>query len=58
MGPTASSRVISVHCMRQSIRDALYVIIFEAETPLGQAFDILLLLLILASVVSTSLETV
>ena len=45
--------------MRQvGVRESLYVIIFEAETPLGQAFDVTLLLLIVASVTTTCLETV
>jgi hypothetical protein len=40
------------------LRHTMYVIIFEAETACGQAFDILLLLFILASVALTMLETV
>ena len=41
-----------------TVRDALYVIVFEAETPAGLAYDVALLVLILGSVVSTMLETV
>ena len=40
------------------LRERLYVIIFEAETPAGKAFDVALLLLILASIVLVSLESV
>jgi len=38
--------------------DRLHEIIFEAGTPAGKAFDVVLLLLILISVIATSLETV
>lgn len=41
-----------------SLKRKLYTIIFEAETPAGRAFDILLLILIIASVVVVSLESV
>jgi voltage-gated potassium channel len=41
-----------------SWRDSLREIIFEADTPAGQAFDIGLLVLILASLVVVSLESV
>ena len=40
------------------LRDRLYIIVFEAETPAGQAFDICLLVCILMSVATTMLETV
>lgn len=40
------------------LRDRLYIIIFEAETPAGRRFDVALLLLILASVVLVSIESV
>ncbi len=43
---------------RAGWRDNLYVVIFEADTPAGQLFDILLLLAILLSVTVVSLETV
>ncbi|MCX2739348.1 ion transporter [Pontibacter anaerobius] len=43
---------------RSTIRHKLYKIIFEAETPAGKAFDVLLLVLILSSVVVVSLESV
>lgn len=39
-------------------RDRLHEIIFEADTPAGQAFDIALLVAILVSVVATCAETV
>ncbi|EJF08356.1 ion transporter [Pontibacter sp. BAB1700] len=41
-----------------TLKHKLYSIIFEAETPAGKAFDIMLLLLIIASVVVVSLESV
>lgn len=43
---------------KQSLKRKLYTIIFEAETPAGKAFDVLLLILILSSVVVVSLESV
>lgn len=39
-------------------RQRLYVIIFEAETPVGKAFDLVLILAILASVLTVMLESV
>lgn len=39
-------------------RSKIYTVIFEAETPAGRAFDLVLLILILASVVVVSLESV
>lgn len=39
-------------------RRRLYIIIFEAETPAGRAFDVALLLIILGSIVIVSLESV
>lgn len=44
-------------CMA-NVREKLYRIIFEAETPAGRAFDIALLLLILTSVIVVALESV
>ncbi len=41
-----------------SVRDKIHEIIFEAHTPAGLAFDVLLLLVIVLSVISNSLETV
>lgn len=38
-------------------RARLYRIIFEADTPAGKAFDVVLLLTIVASVVSVVLES-
>ncbi|WP_299699587.1 ion transporter [uncultured Pontibacter sp.] len=43
---------------KDSLRRKLYTIIFEAETPAGKAFDIMLLMLIVASVLVVSLESV
>jgi len=40
------------------LRERLYEIIFEADTPLGKTFDIALLILILGSVLVVMLETV
>jgi voltage-gated potassium channel len=42
----------------KSLQRKLYTIIFEAETPGGRVFDILLLVIIVASVVVVSLESV
>jgi voltage-gated potassium channel len=39
-------------------RELLYVIIFEADTPAGKAFDVALLIAILASVLAVMLESV
>ena len=39
-------------------RDHLHEVIFEADTPAGQAFDIALLIAILISVIATCMETV
>ena len=41
-----------------SLRDRVRVIIFEAETPTGAAFDILLIFAIVASVLAVMLDTV
>jgi voltage-gated potassium channel len=43
---------------RGSLQRKLYTIIFEAETPGGRVFDIMLLFIIVASVVVVSLESV
>ncbi|GAB3531422.1 ion transporter [Pontibacter brevis] len=43
---------------RTNFREKLYTIIFEAETPGGKAFDVILLLLILLSVLVVSLESI
>lgn len=40
------------------LRDRLYIIIFEAETPGGKLFDVALLWLIIASVITVVLESV
>jgi voltage-gated potassium channel len=42
----------------ESLKRKLYTIIFEAETPAGRTFDIMLLMLIVASVLVVSLESV
>lgn len=44
--------------MKKSLRNNLYEIIFEADTPLGKAFDVALLIAILISVVAVMLESV
>ncbi|MFT2007769.1 ion transporter [Pontibacter sp. 13R65] len=41
-----------------SLRQKIYTVIFEAETPGGRNFDVLLLLMILLSVLTVSLESV
>ncbi|MCJ8166313.1 ion transporter [Pontibacter sp. E15-1] len=43
---------------RDSIRKRLYKTIFEAETPAGKLFDVVLLVLILGSVLIVSLESI
>ncbi|RIJ41675.1 ion transporter [Pontibacter oryzae] len=43
---------------RSSLKHKLYTIIFEAETPAGKAFDVTILILIIASVTVVSLESV
>ncbi|MBC5991585.1 ion transporter [Pontibacter cellulosilyticus] len=43
---------------KQSLRKKLYTIIFEAETPAGKWFDVVLLILILSSVIVVTLESV
>jgi len=43
---------------KKSLKHYLHIIIFEADTPLGKAFDILLLLAILASVFVVMLDSV
>jgi len=40
------------------MRERLYVIIFESDTPLGKAFDVALIVAILGSVAAVCLETV
>jgi voltage-gated potassium channel len=43
---------------RGGLRETLYVIIYEADTPLGKAFDVGLILSILASVLAVMLDSV
>ena len=40
------------------LKAKIHEIIFEADTPAGKSFDVLLLLLIIVSIVATMLETV
>lgn len=40
------------------LRDRIYIIIFEAETPAGKLFDVVLLWLIIASVFTVAMESV
>jgi len=44
--------------MRQGLRHRIHEIIFEADTPGGKAFDIVLILLILISVLAVMLESI
>ncbi len=46
------------HDQEEGWRQRLYEIIFEADTPTGKAFDVALILLILASVITVMLESV
>lgn len=43
---------------QKTFRDKLYEVIFESDTPAGKAFDICLLLLIVASITSICLESI
>jgi voltage-gated potassium channel len=43
---------------KETIRDKFHQIIFEADTPLGKAFDILILVLIMLSVIVVMLDSV
>jgi len=42
----------------KSLRERLWLIVFEAETPVGKAFDLILLVAILLSVLAVMLESV
>jgi voltage-gated potassium channel len=44
--------------LKQNWRKKLYIIIFESDTPAGKAFDVILLILILLSMLTVMLETV
>ncbi len=44
--------------MIKDLKEDLYVIVFEADTKAGKAFDVILLILILISIVLVSLESV
>ena len=41
-----------------TLRDRLHEVVFEADTPAGKAFDVLLILSILVSVVAVMLDSV
>jgi voltage-gated potassium channel len=41
-----------------SVRDRLHEIVFEADTPAGKAFDVLLILSVLGSVIVVMLDSV
>ncbi len=43
---------------KQSLKERLYIVIFEADTPAGKLFDVLLFLAIIASVALTMLQSV
>ena len=43
---------------QKGIKSELYTIIFEANTPLGKAFDVILLVVILSSIIVVMLESV
>lgn len=43
---------------KQTLKDKLYQIVFEADTPMGKAFDVILIGLILASILAVLLESV
>ncbi len=44
--------------MAKTVKEKLYDIVFEADTPMGKAFDIALLIFILISIVLVSIESV
>ena len=44
--------------LKQEWRKKLYIIIFESDTPAGKAFDVILLILILLSILTVVLESV
>ena len=43
---------------RQGWKDRLFTVVFEADTPAGKAFDVVLLLLITISVVVVMAESI
>lgn len=47
-----------IHKEKSNLRQKIYTVIFEAETPAGKAFDVVLLVLILLSVLVVSLESI
>ena len=55
---SATSRRQTLRPLQAGPRQRLYDVIFEAETPAGRWFDIVLLIAILASITVVSLETV
>lgn len=56
--PSASPPPESSGLDARTLRDRLYIVIFEAETPSGKLFDVALLWLIIASVITVALESV
>ena len=44
--------------MKESLKDRLYKIVFESDTPTGKAFDVILLVAILISILVIMLDTV
>ena len=44
--------------IKQSLKERLYIVIFEADTPAGKLFDVLLFIAILSSVALTMLQSV
>ena len=44
--------------IKQNWRKKLYIVIFESDTPAGKAFDVVLLVLILLSILTVVLESV
>jgi len=53
-----SHRPIEGRPSRPGLRQRLHTIIFESDTPAGRAFDIILLVLIVASIVAVCLDSV
>lgn len=50
--------VLNKNSNRRPLRGLVHEIIFEADTPAGKAFDVILLILILLSVIAVMLETI
>lgn len=58
MSNKSFNRPNPANAKKESLREKIHEVIFEAETPAGWIFDVLLLVAILASVVFVCLETV